>query len=129
MSSAEQVLAASAYRLLVNGRPVRLSELAAEAGCSVATADAWLADAPGVFLDDEGRLIGFWGLAVEAVSVHRVDVGGRVTWAWCALDPLLIATVIGAELQVESVCPSTGQAIGLVVTPTGASIASDPNKE
>lgn len=74
---------------------------------------------PGVYRDDDGHLVGIWGLAAEAVSEHRVAaVGGGSAWAWCALDPLFILPAIGATAEVTSRCPTRGADIRLTVAPT-----------
>lgn len=115
----EQRLAAVAYRLLASGQPVEPHDLAVAAAWPTEEVEARLGAWPGVYRDDAGRLVGFWGLATEAVTAHRVELDGGSGWAWCAFDPLFIAPLLGAEAAVASPCPVSGELIRLVVTPAG----------
>jgi alkylmercury lyase len=116
LSVAEAHLAVSAYRLLAEGRPVEPAVLAEATGWTPAEVDAQLTSWPGVYRDDAGRLVGFWGLATEAVSGHHLEVEGAGTvWAWCAFDPLFIAPVLESQVRVTSPCPQTGTTIRLTV--------------
>jgi hypothetical protein len=115
----ERRIAVSVYELLAQGDPVTPTALAARAGVDeevvVETLEGW----PGVFRDDQGRVVGFWGLAVPKMD-HRFQAeGGKPIYAWCALDPFLIVPVIGRAARVESKDPVTGEAITMTVTPDG----------
>jgi alkylmercury lyase len=107
------------YDLLAQGDPVTPAEIAAHAhqpeGVVVATLQGW----PGVFWDDQGRVVGFWGLAIPEMD-HRFHAeNGKPMYAWCALDPFLIVPVIGRPARVESKDPVTGEPITMSVTPGG----------
>ena len=72
LDPAGQRLAIALYRLLAAGRPVAAADLAAAAGLPepevTGTLDGW----PAVFTDSQGRITGFWGLAVTELSpAHR----------------------------------------------------------
>ncbi len=107
------------YVLLAQGDPVTPAEIANHAGepeaLVVATLKAW----PGVFWDDEARVVGFWGLAIPEMD-HRFHAeNGKPMYAWCALDPFLIVPVIRRPARVESKDPVTGEPITMTVTPQG----------
>ena len=86
-----QRLAVTVYRSLAEGEPVDedlLVERSGIAAAQVARAlDAW----PGVFRDEAGRIIGFWGLCIPRTA-HRFRVGGRELHTWCAWDTLFLAS-------------------------------------
>lgn len=120
----EADVAVAVYRALAEGEPVPLAAIAAKTGFSqkriLEILDAW----PGVFRDDEGRVIGFWGLAIPKMG-HRFHMeGGKPIHAWCAIDPLLIVPVLGKPARVESKDPVTGDRITMTVTPDGVSDVS-----
>jgi alkylmercury lyase len=107
------------YNLLAQGDPVTPTEIAAHARepepVVVATLEAW----PGVFWDDQSRVVGFWGLAIPEMD-HRFQAeNGKPMYAWCALDPFLIVPVIRRPARVESNDPVTSELITMTVTPQG----------
>ena len=115
----ERHIAVSLYDLLAQGELVTPAALAARTGVDEAvvmeTLDGW----PGVFRDDQGRVVGFWGLAIPEMG-HRFHAeGGKPIYAWCALDPFLIVPVIGRAAHVESKDPVTGETVTMTVTPDG----------
>ena len=112
-------IAIGVYDLLAQGDPVTGAEIAAHAREPEAVALATLKGWPGVFWDDGGRVVGFWGLAIPEMD-HRFQAeGGKPISAWCALDPFLIVPVIRRPARVESRDPVTGEPITMTVTPAG----------
>jgi hypothetical protein len=112
-------IAVALYDLLAQGDPVTPANLAARAGVDEAVVAERLDGWPGVFRDDQGRVVGFWGLAIPEMG-HRFHAeGGKPIYAWCALDPFLIVPVIGRSARVESKDPVTGETITMTVTPEG----------
>ena len=112
-------IAVALYELLAQGDPVTPAVLAARSGVPEAAVQATLEEWPGVFRDDEGRVVGFWGLAIPEMA-HRFQAeGGKPIHAWCALDPFLIVPVIRRPARVESKDPVTGESITMTVTPEG----------
>jgi alkylmercury lyase len=118
LDAADQRLAITLYRALADGEPVPAAELARRTGRNLQDVKATLHAWPGVFHDDQGRIIGFWGLALPAMA-HRLQIGGRTVHAWCAFDPLFITPLLGQPTQVASRCPATGEPVSLTVTPDG----------
>ena len=107
LAAQQQQLAVWLYRLLARGGPVSADALAAAAGqrpeAVRAQLDAW----PAVFLDDDRRVVGFWGLALPRMA-HRLLAGGVELWAWCAWDPLFLAHLIGLLTVTTRRCVSSG---------------------
>ncbi len=55
---------------------------------------------------------------------HRLVVGDRTLYAWCAWDCLFLPEILGLTARVESPCPETGETIRLTVGPDGAKVMS-----
>jgi alkylmercury lyase len=114
-------IAKASLDLLANGDPVTPAEIAARAhepeAVVLATLKGWPAGS--VFWNDEGRVVGTWGLAIPEMD-HRFQVeGSKPIYAWCALDPFLIVPAIRRTARVESKDPVTGEPVTMTVTPEG----------
>ncbi len=116
----EQRLSLELYRLLSGGQPVARVVLAERLQVSIETVDRILDRWPGVFSDSKGRIIGYWGLSVQAAyaSPHQLTIDGQKLSAWCAWDTLFLPELLGKPAGVESKSPC-GCAVKLIVTPTG----------
>jgi alkylmercury lyase len=115
-----QRVALAIYELLATGRPAHPDEIAERSGVSVLEVEAYLGAWPATFLDAQGAVTGFFGLASHPSYSHRFDVEGVGTaWTWCTYDPLFITRVLGVTAVVTSRCPISGTAIRLTVTPEG----------
>jgi alkylmercury lyase len=124
----QQRLALSVYRQLAEGRPAPAAAVAARANTSVERVEELLGSWPGVFLDGDQRVVGFWGLTIhELTPTHRLTLDGRELFAWCAWDSLFLPGILGASLDVRSVCPTTGETISLTVAPSGVVQTSHPH--
>lgn len=125
VSDAEQRLAMALYRSLATGQAPTAAGLARlieeDEGFVLERLEAW----PGVFRDDDDRVVGFWGLSLAEMD-HRFTVDGTTTWTWCAWDPLFIAPLLRIEAQVSSTCPVTGEPITLTIGPSGVTDLSPP---
>jgi alkylmercury lyase len=73
-------------RLLLDGDPVTLEQLAEASGCTVDGVRRGLAAVPDTEYDDQGRIIG-QGLTLRPTP-HRFTVAGEELYTWCALDTL-----------------------------------------
>jgi alkylmercury lyase len=114
----QQRIALEVYRRISEGTPVPVNEVATRAEVDVDRVRALLTGWPGVFLDDDGRVIGFWGLTTRRLSpTHRFRFGGRALYTWCAWDTLFLPGILGETARVESACPTTHEPISLVVSP------------
>ena len=112
-------LAVAVLRLLSAGEPAGIPDAAAAAGLPESQAGSVLRSWPAVFWDDQGRVTGFWGLAVAGMPPHRIRHAGIDLSAWCAFDPLFLARVIG-DLDVTTADPVTGEAITYHIGEDGA---------
>jgi alkylmercury lyase len=106
-----------AVRLLSEGEPVALAQLATAAGWSVDDVETALRAQTSAERDERGRLVGL-ALTLRPTT-HRVTVDGRTLFAWCASDTLMVPVIVGRPAVVESTCPQTGQAIRVELTPDG----------
>jgi len=114
----EQRLSLELYRLLAEGEPVPRTKLAQRLECAVEAVNDVLDGWPGVFSDDQQRVVGYWGLAIPAAyaSPHRVIIGSRRLSAWCAWDTLFLPQLLGQTTKIESTGPG-GFTVHLTVTP------------
>jgi alkylmercury lyase len=119
LTETDQKVWLALYRLLGEGEPVSPARLAAATGVSEGEIEARLRKWPGVYRDDEGLIVGFWGLTVREMPPHEILLEGRKLWAWCAWDTLFLPGRLGATLDVESRCPTTGRKISVRVAPQG----------
>jgi alkylmercury lyase len=120
-SPEEQRAVVSLYRELAKGQVVDAEQLARALDVSPAEGRALLArDSIKAFTyaDDQGRVLGFGGLAVPQMQ-HRFEVDGRTLWTWCAWDSLFIPEILGKPARVESHDPENGQVVRLLVSPDG----------
>ena len=114
-------LAVELYRQLARGEPVFPGSLGEALGVPIEEITALLEDEQlkgSVLYDDEGRVIGFRGLAIREMP-HRFEVDGRTLYTWCALDSLFIPEMLGISAKVESRDPHTGTVIKLTVSSAG----------
>ena len=106
LAPGEQAVAVALLRLLAKGAPVSDRTLAAAVGAEESTIRDELASWPGVFRDEDGRVVGYMGLSVFEFGEHRIEVGGRTLTAWCAWDTLFLPELIGDEARIRPAVPS-----------------------
>jgi alkylmercury lyase len=119
LSASEQRIALTLIRQLALGAPVGVSRLARAAELSEAQITNTLDHLPGVFRDEERRVVGFMGLTVAEIGHHRIHVDGRPLSAWCAWDTLFLPELLGETAYVTSRSPASDTEITLTVTATG----------
>jgi alkylmercury lyase len=68
-------------------------------------------------VDSQGDLVG----AVLSLipTDHRISMGGKQLYAWCAYDAIYAPGVVGKTAQITSRDPVTGEPIGIAITPDG----------
>jgi alkylmercury lyase len=118
-SPQEQRVAATLYRELAKGQPVDHAQLGRALDISPEEASALLRrDSIKCFVypDDQGRVLGFGGLATAPMH-HRFEVDGRILSTWCAWDSLFIPEILGLPARVTSADPESGALVRLMVTP------------
>ncbi len=118
LSTEEQKISVQLYRLLAEGKPVPRERLAKTLDFSDEVVNNILSRWSGVYYDDAGCIVGYWGLAIPPMS-HRFKVNGQTLYTWCAWDSLFIPEIIKKTARVESACPVTGDRIQLTVAPEG----------
>ncbi len=114
----DQRFAVMLTRLLARGNPISPAELSAKLQSPVEKVEETLGRRPGVFCDDGGRVVAFWGLSLKPTS-HAMDVEGIRLYTWCSWDTLFIPDILGKPARVQSTCPVTGSKIRLTVEPDG----------
>lgn len=116
-------VALATYRLLADRAPVAPEGIAKATGINATTITSWLDEWPGVFRDPDGRVVGFWGLALSPLSprYELVDhhTGEVVGYAWCAWDTLFLPALLGRTLDVTAADGLSGATITLTVAPDG----------
>jgi alkylmercury lyase len=123
----DERIALQVYRRLAEGSPAPASDVAERAGAVAERVEELLSSWPGVYLNQDNEVIGFWGLTITKLSpTHRLEVEGRNLFAWCAWDTLFLPGILDATARVESACPTTGETISLVVSPAGVVETSHP---
>jgi len=111
----EQRLAVTIYRLLAAGQPVSVQAAATATRMPATEIQHLLQSWPSVYFDHEHRVIGFWGLALQAMP-HQLRIAGADLFAWCAWDPLFLALIAGT-MEVATKDPVTGDTITYQIGP------------
>lgn len=111
-------------RLLAEGDPVTIEQLAAAAGRTLDEVRHGLAAVPDTEYDDQGRIIG-QGLTLRPTP-HRFTVAGQELYTWCALDTLIFPALLDRPARVESVSPVSGETIQVSVDPAAGLTHVEP---
>ena len=112
----EQRLSLALYRELARGAPVTAQALARRVGASTEEVALRLKQWPALRRDERQRIIGYWGLTIVPTK-HRLHVGARDLYAWCAWDTLFLPALLGVRAEVHSTCRATGVPVRLTVGP------------
>ncbi|GAA1640782.1 organomercurial lyase MerB [Brevibacterium sanguinis] len=104
-------------RLLAQGDPVDIDDLAATTGRPVEEVRAALAAVGDTEYDGSGRIIG-QGLTQRATP-HRFEIDGEQLYTWCALDTLIFPTLLGGSARIDSAYKATGTPVRVGVDATG----------
>lgn len=127
LSPEQQRWAVTLLRALAEGEPVSAADLAGRAGLSPQEASRFIDSLPGVYRDEQERVIGFWGLTVAHMPPHRYRLGGRELFTWCAWDPFLLTPLLGSHAAVTSLDAHTGEVVSFRVTGDGVTELSHPD--
>jgi alkylmercury lyase len=111
--------------LLAGGKPSSPEDIAAAAGKSLEEVRAALDRFPSTEWDDQGRVVGL-GLTLQ-LTPHRLELEGRILFAWCALDTLLFPVLLGRPASIESPCRGTGDPVHIEVAPAGIELVEPPS--
>ena len=116
----DQQVAIATYRLLSAGMPVSTLAIAGEVGIPTGRVELALNSWPGVYRNHVGDVAGFWGLSTAPLDPeYLLQIEGKTSYAWCALDTLFIPRLIGDQVSVEATDPVTAQTVSLVVDSNG----------
>jgi alkylmercury lyase len=101
-------------RLLADGDPVSLEQLATVLGRPVDEVAEVLRQFEEIVFDEEGRVVSA-GISLQPTP-YRFEVNEHLLYTWCALDTLIFPAWLERPGQVSSSCPVTGTPIRLTVT-------------
>lgn len=110
-------------RLLANGKPVTIEDLAAAHGQPADEVRHALTNSPDIEYDDHGRIVGA-GLTLRPTA-HRFEIDGQQLYTWCAMDTLVYPRLLNRSAHITSPCHVTGTPIRLTVDDTGVT-STDP---
>jgi alkylmercury lyase len=124
-------LAHEAFRvLLAEGRPLFVRELAERLAiddASIAHVLEALSMSGRAELDDEGRLLGIFGLTLKPTS-HRMKLRGTTFFTWCAFDSVGIPAALRESAEITSECGHCQREIRLTIVdgvpPSAAAVIS-----
>lgn len=120
LDATDQRIAISTYNLLAGGHGVAPAAIAAAVGVPTDRVEQALNSWPGVYRDERGRVAGFWGLTIAPLDPeYRLQIDGKTSFAWCALDTLFIPTLVGKTVTVEASDPVTGERVSFAVDRNG----------
>lgn len=125
LTQEQGLLALAIYRGIADRGVVTTGELSSLTKKPAAEIDAYLNEVPGVFRDDDGNIVGFWGLTAAPVSNHQLIRKDKTLYAWCAWDTLFLPALLGNTFTVRSLCAQTDKPIELLVSPTEILKASE----
>lgn len=112
-------------RLLAEGEPVTIAELATASGRSENTVRRGLSSVPDAEYDDDGRILGL-ALTLRPTP-HRFTVAGRQLYTWCALDTLFFPALIGKAATIESTSPDSGISVRVTTSTDGTITSVQPD--
>ncbi len=106
-SPEENAVSRHAFRTLLDGRPVTVTELPAALRLPPAVVEAAVENLTnrGTMVVDSNtaRIVGVRGLSLVEAS-HRFTLEGRQLYAWCAVDAVGIPAALGADARIDSHC-------------------------
>ena len=117
LRGAQEDLCRPIVQQITRGKPVTPAALRGSLRVSQSELEQRLAQFPDVEFDRAGNIVGL-GVTLVPTS-HRVQVGGKQFYTWCAFDIVLLPPQLDVEAQVQSTCPVSGQPITFVATLEG----------
>ena len=104
---------------IASGNPISAEEFANNLGFSLKETQILMQGSrkSGADFDDKGRMIG--NALTLRPTAHRLEIGDRTLYAWCALDTLFLPGLIGKTAEVKSTGAASRVPIRLTVAPTG----------
>ncbi|MCZ4570206.1 organomercurial lyase MerB [Rhodococcus erythropolis] len=124
-SGLEPSLFVPLLRLLAEGEPVTVAELATASGQPEDAVRRGLSAVPDTEYDDDGRVLGL-ALTLRPTP-HRFTVAGRQLYTWCALDTLFFPSLIGKAATIESTSPGGGTVVRVTTGADGTITSVQPD--
>lgn len=119
LTDKKQIISLKIYELLSRGEPLPIGKLAEVVNLLENEVNEIIETWPGVFKDENGHIIGYWGLALSEMS-HEIKINDKTLYNWCAWDSMFIPPLLGKTAKITSVCPVTKEKIRLTVSKEGA---------
>jgi len=106
----------AAFRELLSGQAVPITEVAASAGMSIEAARRAVRDVASVGMveADETTIIGMDGLTTRQTQ-HGIVIGGVQLWTWCAYDIIGIAAAMETTATGSTRCGACGRHIDVII--------------
>ena len=120
----QEALCRPIVQQITRGKPVTPAALRVSLRVSQHELEQRLAQFPDAEIDRAGNIVGL-GVTLMPTS-HRVKVGGKLLYTWCAFDTVLLPPQLDVQAQVQSTCPVSGQPITFVATPEGVIMDLSP---
>lgn len=114
---AARVRCAAFGRLLADAAAVDVATLAAATGLApdqIASTLDHLAATGAITLDPTGAVVAAGGLSVTPAG-HRLRLGGRQFWTWCAFDGIGIPAALDLDAILDTQCPHCHQPIQVAI--------------
>ncbi|MAF76680.1 MAG: hypothetical protein CME60_00860 [Halobacteriovoraceae bacterium] len=119
-----QKFSIATYKALSKGKPVKLKNLENALDVTLEEIEEEIKNYPGIQRENS-EIIGFWGLAINYNSPHKITFNDIVLNTWCAWDALFIPELVQSTAEVELTCPVSGVVTKLTVKPNEISNISN----
>src|SRR5438445_12766070 len=111
----ERIVALEIYKALSATGTISVAGLSERTRLAASRVEAIVSSQTGVFRDERGDVVGFWGLTAQPVSKHVLRINGQTRYAWCAWDCLFIPGYFGQSVQVHTYCCGPGTTVEVTV--------------
>lgn len=101
----------AAFRAILDDRTPLLSDLTQATGASSEDVEALIGRS--LMVDDDRRIVAAHGLSLVPARQHRLIMGGRQFWTWCAIDVIGIPAGLATDAVAETTCHLCGAAVRL----------------
>ena len=105
------------FRLLAEGQPLPIAQLAAETGVEIDSLRELLVSVRSEF-DERGRLVDLFGMTLQQTP-HRLEIESKVVFSCCALWAHVIPRLIDRTVGVHSTDPASKELVHLLISPDG----------
>ena len=126
LTTEQSRIALAIYRAIAERGTVTPYELASITGKTEGENEDYMNETAGIYRDENGSIVGFWGLTAAPISDHQIVFESKTRYAWWAWDTLFIPELLDATLKITSKCAETQKPISLEVSPEEIVSASSP---